>query len=219
MIPKDAFQYTSPEFWKAWSSQDDDIKVKLIKSIQDPVVSSPDNPTMVDANTTMSTAMVPWKPPCSANLIELLEGPVTNDVIQTFRANTSIKLVCELQAFSSQVVAYNHSQPQPLVFDINSTATKPNKHKKDKQHSTVDFPEGSIFNMFTNQTSGSKLHITHMGISFTMSPLIWRVSIIVFPISNLQSRIRLPVLMRMTTFCPISLGTLRTMMMLIVMIQ
>ena len=59
MIPKDAFQSTSPEFRKVWSSQDDDVKVKLIKSIQNAAVLSPTTPTAVDANAAVSTAMVP----------------------------------------------------------------------------------------------------------------------------------------------------------------
>lgn len=162
MIPMDALQSTSPEFWKAWSSQYDDIKAKLIKSIQDAAVLSPDNPTMVDASATILTAMVPWRPQY-AKRMKLMEGPVTNNVIQTFCANTSIKSVCELQAFSSQVVAYNSSQQQPLIFDINDSETNPNKHKKDKQHSAVYLPEGSIMKMFTDQLSGYKLQITHNG--------------------------------------------------------
>lgn len=95
--------------------------------------------------------------------MELSDCLITNNVIQIFLYDTSISSVCDFQAFLLQAVAYHHSQEKPLVFDINNAALKPHKPKKDKEWSISVFPEGVIYNMFTEQSTRSKVRITYNG--------------------------------------------------------
>lgn len=95
--------------------------------------------------------------------MKLSEGPVTNDVIQTFLANTSISSVHNLHVFSSQAVAYHHSQEQPLVFDINNAITKSNKPKKDKVRPFNDLSEGAVYKILAERPSRSKVRLMQKG--------------------------------------------------------
>ena len=117
MFPKDLCAETSPDFKKIWGREDKYIKAKLIKLAQD-------DSSRLSADT--STAVVPWKlsSPRSANFMELSKGPITPDVFHTFHADTSINSVQELQAFSSQVVAYHQHQDKLFVLDINNVTSK-----------------------------------------------------------------------------------------------
>ena len=91
--------------------------------------------------------------------MEVSQGPVTTDVIETFLNNVYISSVCGLQAHSLQVTENSHGQGQPLIPDINNVSSKPTKSNMDKECSTNDLPKGSIYKMFSEPASGSKLQL------------------------------------------------------------
>merc|ERR1711971_921050 len=95
--------------------------------------------------------------------MELEQGPLTTDVLETFLNEASISSVRDLQVYSSRMATSNCGQSQPLILDINNISSKTNKSKKDRERNINDLPEGSIYKMFSEPASESKLQLHNNG--------------------------------------------------------
>jgi len=171
MIPKDAFMSSTKKFCQAWGGQNSEVKAKIINAIQNSSTTSTPGTSM-----SVSTAIVPYKEPVpqSASFMELEQGPLTTDVLETFLNEASISSVRDLQVYSSRMATSNCGQSQPLILDINNISSKTNKSKKDRERNINDLPEGSIYKMFSEPASESKLQLHNNGEFIRNITLVYR---------------------------------------------